>query len=145
MNAKAERPDWLPIVEQCEQQRSIDGLPSLEALYGRGNWSLMINPPRADGMIRHSLYWATIGRNRRYHAVGSFLLDTPRQPRRATNQQTGMLTVGFDDFGRRLVKVRVDARHDEYNIVAVEWETYRGVSLPYPVPVRMEVPGNQPR
>ncbi len=141
MNAKAERPDWLPIVEQCEQQRSIDGLPSLEVPYGRGNWSLMTNPPRADGMIRHTLYWATTGRNRRYFPVGSFLLDTVRQPRRATNAQTGMLTVGFDDFGRRLVKVHVDARHDEFNIVAVEWETYRGVSLPYPVPVRMEVLG----
>ena len=141
MNAKAERPDWLPIVEQCERQRSIDGLPSLEVLYGRGNWSLMTNPPRADGMIRHTLYWATTGRNRRYFPVGSFLLDTVRQPRRATNAQTGMLTVGFDDFGRRLVKVHVDARHDEFNIVAVEWETYRGVSLPYPVPVRMEVSG----
>ena len=141
MNAKAERPDWLPIVEQCERQRSIDGLPSLEVLYGRGNWSLMTNPPRADGMIRHTLYWATTGRNRRYFPVGSFLLDTVRQPRRATNAQTGMLTVGFDDFGRRLVKVHVDARHDEFNIVAVEWETYRGVSLPYPVPVRMEVQG----
>ena len=141
MNAKAERPDWLPIVEQCERQRSIDGLPSLEVLYGRGNWSLMTNPPRADGMIRHTLYWATTGRNRRYFPVGSFLLDTVRQPRRATNAQTGMLTVGFDDFGRRLVKVHVDARHDEFNIVAVEWETYRGVSLPYPVPVRMEVLG----
>ena len=141
MNAKAERPDWLPIVEQCERQRSIDGLPSLEALYGRGNWSLMVNPPRADGMIRHTLYWATTGRNRRYFPVGSFLLDTVRQPRRATNAQTGMLTVGIDDFGRRLVKVHVDARHDEFNIVAVEWETYRGVSLPYPVPVRMEVQG----
>ena len=120
MNAKAERPDWLPIVEQCEQQRGIDGLPSLEALYGRGNWSLMVNPPRADGMIRHTLYWATTGRNRRYFPVGSFLLDTVRQPRRATNAQTGMLTVGFDDFGRRLVKVHVDARHDEFNIVAVD-------------------------
>jgi hypothetical protein len=141
MNAKAERPDWLPIVEQCERQRSIDGLPSLEALYGRGNWSLMVNPPRADGMIRHSLYWATVGRNRRYFPVGSFMSDTPRPPRRVTNAQTGLLTVGFDAFGRRLVKVRVDAQHDEYNIVAVEWEVVRGVSLPYPVPVRMEVPG----
>ena len=57
MNAKAERPDWLPIVEQCERQRSIDGLPSLEALYGRGNWSLMVSEQKAEQLEEFYRYF----------------------------------------------------------------------------------------
>ena len=50
-------------------------------------------------------------------------------------------SAGSGARGMVAVAFGLSPQHDEFNIVAVEWEMYRGVNLPYPVPVRMEVPG----
>ena len=132
------RPEWTAYVERAAATLSTDGLPSLEAELGRGNWKLEAGSRRRDGMVTCQLYWVigTLGKTggRQYIRVGSFLSANAPRDRCRQHDKAGSLTVGYDPCGRRLVRVRVDQHMQEYRIVAVEMEQYRGVLLPRPVP-----------
>ena len=133
------RPEWTAYVERAAATLSTDGLPSLEAELGRGNWKLEAGSRRRDGMVTCQLYWVigTLGKAgaRQYIRVGSFLSANAPRDRCRQHDKRGSLTVGYDARGRRLVRVRVDQNARDCRIVAVEMEQYRGVMLPRPVPV----------
>lgn len=144
MNAVATNPEWLHIVQQCEAQNgSVMGLPQLTDQLGRGRYFMQNSTsyPCRDGTILHTLYWI-VARSRPYHRIGSFRLMADAKPIRPApktpvnpNDKVNTLCVGYDACGRKLVRVRTDNNALTFNVIAVEWETVRGVNLPRPVPV----------
>lgn len=144
MNARTTEPHWLAIVQQCEAQYGeIAGLPSLAQEIGPGCYFVRCYPETAHGLQRHVLYWIAGSSSnpsaRKYHQIGSFALTTAetRKPMPRVTRTGGELTEGFDEQGRRLIRVVTEAHSKQTNLFAVEWETHRGVRLPRPVPVEM--------
>ena len=138
MSATAKRPEWMPCIEHYAQHRTTDGLPSLEAEFGAGHWKVDSNRQRVtkEGMLRYYVYW--LDDTGRHHRISTF--DAPPTVRPPGRRGLGDLTLGFDDCGRRLVRITVDKHFQQYRIVAVEWEVVRGKRVPRPIPVQ-EVPG----
>ena len=138
MNATAKRPEWMTCIEHYAQHRTTAGLPSLEAEFGAGHWKVDSNRQRitSAGLLRYYVYW--LDDTGRHHRIGTF--DAPVVNRPPGRRGLGDLTLGFDDCGRRLVRITIDKCSKQYRIVAVEWETVRGVRLPRPIPVQ-EVQG----
>jgi hypothetical protein len=136
MNASAERPEWLPIVKQCEAQYgSADGLPTLEADLGPGAWKAQIGRITEDGTVNVILYWRA-GANwrvREHVRIGSFRLAADQaaaKPQRS-NDQTGALTTGWTPTGERIMRTSTGAE------IVVDFEQHRGERLPRPVPIEL--------
>lgn len=138
MNATAKRPEWMTCIEHYAQHRTTAGLPSLEAEFGPGHWKVDSNRQRItkDGLLCYYVYW--LDSTGRHHRIGTF--EAPPIARPPGKQCVGSLTLGFDDCGRRLVRITVDKFSKQYRIIAVEWDVVRGVRLPRPIPVQ-EVQG----
>ena len=134
MNETAKRPEWLVYIEHYAQNRTTIGLPSLADEFGTGHWKVDSNRQRItkDGMLRYYVYW--LDNTGRHHKIGTF--DAPPVVRPPGRRGLGDLTLGFDDCGRRLVRIAIDKHFQQYRIVAVEWEMVRGVRLPRPIPVQ---------
>ena len=130
MNAKAERPEWLSIIEQCEAQGGvIAGLPSLADQLGGGSWRIYPGNERASGETLHTLYWCISGVGiRKEVRVGSFYRIGKRQARQRTNSQTDMLTIGWDECGRKIMQCP--------SLGGQAVVIHMDAIGPYPVPVR---------
>lgn len=134
MNTTAKRPEWLAHIWHYAKTRSTLGLPSLEAEFGPGHWKVDSNRQRVTsaGLLRYYVYW--LDNTGRHHRIGTF--DAPMVNRAPGRRGLGGLTLGYDECGRRLVRITIDKHVQQYRIVAIEWEMVRGVKLPRPIPVQ---------
>lgn len=134
-NTTANQPHWLPLVEQCAQQRTTRSLPSLESELGPGRYKLKSDKLLClpDATMRYRLHWR--GDTGRHTVIGTF--DSVRMARRAqkkkrANDKRGTLELGRDELGRRVIRCCAGPNSDMYLAIAVEYECIRGEWMPRP-------------
>jgi hypothetical protein len=125
------------VVERCESASgSIEGLPSLECSLGAGHYKAEHGGIRKDNRWLCILYWVTSER-RSYIRLGSFHLSATgsnksSKPKSRIIERRGMLGMGVDELGRKIIRCGAGPNSDMYLAIAVEYECIRGEWMPRP-------------